>query len=516
MKTPAGYDPQPPRPPWGIRPPPRKTQSMQRPIVVAPAPNRVVIPIRQCLGMSAEPLVAPGQTVLTGEPIARAITTHPEQFAPKLHASISGTVTAVEDHAVAAPVEAREPCVIIESDRRDTDYRGYQDVGDPLEMEPAQICDLIADAGIVGLGGALFSTAGKLARNDDVHTLILNGAECEPYITCDEILMREHPVQILEGARIMMRALSATQTIVGVESDMPEARVAIWDAIEAAGVDDIHVSVVTAKYPAGGERQLIQLIMGEEVPEDKLPNDIGYVCHNVGTAVAIADFFHYGRPMISRIVTVTGRGIAEPMNIDARIGTLMSDLFHTAGDPLDEASHLVMGGPMMGISLPTAELPVTKTTNCLIVMTPREVSPTHFEMPCIRCGECNQVCPAQLLPQELLNADRLHDMAALTELGLKACIECGCCDYVCPSQILLTDRFVDAKAALREHEAEARRADRARRRFDAREARLERQRSRRDEELERQAGDAGSDDTIDDVMARVAARNAADDKDANK
>ncbi len=508
MKTPAGFDPQPPRPGWGIRPPTRKKQSMQRPILVPPAPARVIIPIEQCLGMAAEPLVAPGQAVLAGEPIARATLDESDSLAPKLHASISGTVTAIEERAVPAATPTRATCVLIDGDGRDAEYAGYRSLGDPMELEPAGICELVAEAGIVGLGGALYSTAGKLAT--PVHTLVLNGTECEPYITCDEILMREHAARILYGARVMMRALGATATVVGIESNMPEARVAIWDAIEAGGYDDVYVSVVTAKYPAGGERQLIQLAMGREVPEGGLPSDIGLVCQNVGTAAAVADLFRDGRPLISRVVTVAGRGVAEPINVDARIGTPIKDLFDMAGGLTGRASHLIMGGPMMGITLPDGDMPVTKATNCLILMTPNEVSPTRREMPCIRCGECSQVCPAQLLPQELLTAQRRHDMAALTELGLDACIECGCCDYVCPSQIVMTARFIDAKATLREHAAAAERARRARSRVVAREARLAERRGRRDDELERQISDARAGDSIEEIMARVEGRDADD------
>lgn len=506
MKTPVGFDPQPPRPLWGIRPPTRKNASMMRPILVAPAPERVVIPIRQCLGMAAAPLVAPGQQVQTGQPIAAAINDVDGPSGPQVHASISGTVESLEAHAVPNPVTGEEICVTIRGDGLDSRFTGYDGLDDPLQMAPERICELVAKAGIVGLGGAMFSTASKLAAQCEIHTLILNGAECEPYITCDEILLREHAAEVLRGAKIMMRALGATQAVIGVETDMPEARVAVHDAIDADGCDDVHVSVVTAKYPAGGERQLIQLIMGQEVPEGALPSDIGFVCHNVGTAAAIADFFRDGRPLISRIVTITGSGINEPLNIDTRIGTLMADLFQLANGRSDDTSHLIMGGPMMGVSLPSDELPVTKATNCLILMKPRDISPPRREMPCIRCGECNQVCPAQLLPQDLLRAGRQHDIDALKEFGLDACIECGCCDYVCPSYIPLTARFVRSKVEVAEHDAEMAQAVRARARFEAREARLARQREVRDQDLEAQVVEAHETESIADIMARVDAR----------
>lgn len=447
--------------------------------------------------------MAKGEHVLTGQPIATAVSASADLPAPQVHASISGVVSAIETRAVPGRDNTQRQCIVIDSDGEDQAYSGFGHLGDPMTLAPVDICRHIAGAGIVGLGGALYSTASKLLTDQPIHTLLLNGAECEPYITCDEILMRDHAAHVLRGAQIMMRALDAPQCIVAVESDMPEARVALYDAIEAIGSAEIHVAVVTAKYPAGGERQLIELIMGREVPEKGLPADVGIICHNVATAAAIADLFDRSRPLISRIVTVTGRGSKSPGNIEARIGSPIRELITTSGGLHDNISHIIMGGPMMGITLLDESMPITKATNCLIAMQTGDVSPTMDEMPCIRCGECLQVCPAHLLPQELLTATRQSDMAALEEFGLDACIECGCCDYVCPSQIQLTSRFIGAKAALRQHRADIRRAEHAGSRSAAHEARVAARRESESAVLEKQVASAADTDSIEAIMERV-------------
>jgi electron transport complex protein RnfC len=508
MNAPGKYNPQPPRPGWGIRPPPKKFESTQLPILEAPVPAQVVIPVQQCLGLSARPIVVPGQQVRTGEPIAESLIDDETAAGPKVHASISGEVLAVENRVVPGPDTREEPCVVIRGDGRDDAYTGYRNLGDPMQLEPGRICDLVAEAGIVGLGGALFSTADKLRTQKDVQALILNGAECEPYITCDEMLQREQAEKVLRGTRIMMRALETPLAIIAVESDMPEARVALYEAIEAAGDVDIRLSVVTAKYPAGGERQLIQLIMDQEVPDGDFPDAIGFVCHNVATAAAVADFFDTGRPLISRIVTLAGRSIETPRNVDARIGTIISDLIDSTVGLRSEITHLIMGGPMMGILLPNTDLPVTKATNCLIAAEAGEMSPLRPEMPCIRCSECSQVCPALLLPQELLTAARRSDMGALDTLGLDACIECGSCDYVCPSSIPMTARFIAAKLKLREYETGLQLAARARDRSENRQARLARQESEREQDLKAQVDKIAEqpEQAIDAVLNRINSR----------
>jgi electron transport complex protein RnfC len=381
--------------------------------------------------------VSAGQPVLTGQVIARS-------EAAAAHASVTGTVVAVEMRPVAGPGQAR--CVVIRREGADRFDPALAPV-DPAGLTAAEIAARIGAAGIVGLGGALFPTALKLGPGGPVKGLVINGVECEPWITCDEMLLRERADRVIRGARIMMQAVGAQRAVIAVEADMPESRVAVHDALQADGDARIGLAVVTAKYPAGGERQLIELVTGEEVPSGGWPRDIGFVCQNAGTAAAVADLFDRGRPLISRIVTVTGGAITAPGNFEARIGAPLAALVAAAGGYRETPRRLLMGGPMMGFAVSDDALPVTRATNCLVAATPGELPEPQPEMPCIRCGECVQVCPARLLPHELLGAIRRRDAAALDELGLRDCIECGCCDYVCPSAIALTPRFAAARIA---------------------------------------------------------------------
>jgi electron transport complex protein RnfC len=403
----------------------------------------VSIPLVQHAGAPAEPLVHPGDFVHTGEPVGRYCHSG---HGTLIHASITGTVLAVEPRAVPGAGPTTALCVVIRGDGTDHLHHSCRPLENALQSSPAEIRTRVAAAGIAGLGGALFPTAEKLAAGGGpVHALILNGAECEPWISCDEMLLRERAKAVLDGARLLMRALETDHAVIAVESNMPEARVAIDDALRASGEQHIVLAVVTAKYPAGGERQLIELITGRQVPAGTLPRDIGFVCQNVGTAAAVATAVHEGRPLITRIVTVTGSGVAEPGNFEVRIGTPVADLVALSGGYRDGPTRLIMGGPMMGFALDDDALPVTKATNCIVAALPAELAPTRPEMPCIRCGDCVQACPAGLSPLDLLAAERRDEAAMLGDLGLADCIECGCCDYVCPSAIPLTARFVGAR-----------------------------------------------------------------------
>jgi len=505
MSSSLSYDPQPARPAWGVRVEANKSMSMGEAIQIAPLPSEVRIPLDLSPTRIAEATVAPGDSVRTGQLIAR----FPGPGGNAICAPVTGRVRDIGPCSVPVAGDRQARCIIIDSADADhwADECKPPEAADSLSRESLQA--RIAQAGIVGLGGALFPTADKLRIQTPVKLLILNGAECEPYITCDEMLMRERPEDVVHGAAIMLRALGAQQAVIAVESDMPEARIALKQALAASKKTGIGVAVVTAKYPAGGERQLVELLTGQEVPLGGLPSDLGIVCQNVATAAAVSHLFRQGRPLISRIVTITGSGIKQPGNIEARLGTPLRELIAAAGGYTQPECQLYMGGPMMGIALDSDDLPVTEATNCLIVSTPREMSPPRPEFPCIRCGECSRVCPARLMPQDLLNACMNQDVERQAALQVDACIECGCCDYVCPSQITLTARFVQAKAQQRDWRQDQARAGEARERSDVH---ARRQAERAEQYADGPKADPVSgDQALKDLMARLDERNRADD-----
>jgi len=442
VSDPLAYDPQPRRPAWGVRVPRRKARSTHLALLVAPPPSQVCISLAQCPGPPARVRVEAGQSVLCGEPIGEPAA--PDL--PRVHASVSGRVMAVGLRPVAG-VGHEVPCVVIAASGGDERWPGYAPDPGAADRTAEDLRARIATAGVLGLGGALFPAARKLALAAGAPVLLLNGAECEPYVSCDDLLIRERAADVVAGARVLLAALGGGRGIIAVKTDMPEARIALYEALKRAGDPRLGISVVTGKYPAGGERQLIEMVLGREVPAGGHPAAVGVLCHNVATAAAVADFFGRGQPLISRIVTVTGGGVARPLNIEARIGTPVADLIALAGGYQGEPRRLIMGGPMMGVALPSDELPITGATNCLIAATTADLEgPRGPEMPCIRCGDCVEVCPARLLPLDLLAASRTGDASALAELAVTECIECGACDYVCPSHIPLTQAFIAGKA----------------------------------------------------------------------
>ena len=451
---------------WGIRFPRPAATTGGLPLVTAPLPERVLVPLNQNIGFPAKPLVEVGELVSKGQPIG-SFTGHAPSAT--IHAPTSGTVASIDMRPVTGRGDAL--CIEITADGQDEAWPNYECTKDPLGLPALQLRDAVTEAGIVGLGGALFPTRIKLNPGLGVTTLILNGVECEPRISCDDALMLESPESILLGAQIMLRILEADECLFAIKEN-----VALLSSIQAAvdqlGDDRFRVVTVPAVYPAGGEMQLIQMLTGIEVPHGGLPWDTGIICQNVATAAAIAHFFTAGEPLISRIVTVTGNGVKNPTNVRARIGTPIKTLIDCAGGYTSDACKLIMGGPMMGVALPDDELPVTKACNSIYVAARDELPTVTVEMPCIRCGDCATACPKQLMPQLLLQAKRVDDYERLESLGLRDCIECGCCDYVCPSQIPLTGHFRDAKRGLWDIGMEKRRAAAARTRFDARTNRL--------------------------------------------
>ena len=466
----------------GLRLAAHKSASTTLPIQAMPPPPRLVLPVSQHAGDQARATVAPGERVLRGQVIAEPA----GPVGAPLHAPSSGIVVAVEERPVAQHFGASAPCIVIDCDGLDQPISVTGPATDYTTLDPAALRELISDGGIVGLGGAVFPTAQKLtqARTGTLDYLVINGVECEPYISCDDVLMRERARELLGGTRVLLHALEIDAALVVVESDKPAALHSLGEALAELGDSRLVLKQVPTIYPSGGEDQLLQLVTGREVPSGGLPSDVGCVVQNAGTAAAVHDWVVSRRPLISRITTVTGSGVVRPMNVEVRLGTPFADVIDFAGGYTDQAGYLVMGGSMTGKSVSTDCVPVVKATNCILVLSTEPAR--GAERPCIRCGECAESCPVQLLPQQLHWHARSGDESRLRRYGLTDCIECGCCDLVCPSHIPLTANFRAAKARLREAAHDKARAEHARRRFEARSTRLERDAARRDEELARQ------------------------------
>ena len=470
----------------GLRLDGHKLRSTEQPIFEVPVPGQLVLPLAQHVGDPAQPIVSIGERVLKGQLIAESEGT----LGAPIHASSSGKIVAIEPWPISRRYGEPAPCIVIETDGEDREIE-RADTPPPFDsLPPDVLLQMILQGGIVGLGGAVFPTAQKLmqANTCELDYLILNGVECEPYISCDDLLMRERAHAVLGGGQVLMHALGLDVCYVVVESDKPEALHLLEDALNDINDERIVLKQVPTIYPSGGEDQLVQLVTNREVPSGGLPTDIGCLVQNVGTAVAIYDWIHDNEPLISRITTVTGPGVAMPMNVRARIGTTVADIVNFAGGYTDQAKHLVIGGPMTGKSVTTDRVPVVKATNCILVIS--EVPSAGPELPCIRCGDCAAVCPVQLLPQQLFWYACADDEKHLRSYGLTDCIECGCCDLVCPSHIPLTADFRMAKGRIQEMADEKARAERARKRFEARNERLEREHSAREAELAQQKDDA--------------------------
>lgn len=458
--------------PGGLHLPDNKAMSQQGGIHDGPLPKRLVIPLQQHIGAPAKPVVKVGDKVLKGQVLAR-----PEGYvSAPVHASSSGTVVAIEALPVPHPSGMNAPCVVIETDGKDTQvelacYPDYEN------LDESELRNIIRDAGIVGLGGAGFPSFIKLnpGAHTELETLILNGAECEPYITCDDMLMRERAEEVIIGARIMRYALHAKQVLIGVEDNKPEAIAALREVLAHLDEKEIEVIAVPTLYPTGGEKQLIKILTGREVPSQGLPIDVNIVCHNVATAAAVYRAVDKGEPLISRVVTVTGHGAAHPKNLEVLIGTPVAEVIKAAGGDNGVPYTLLMGGPMMGIALQNEAIPTTKTANCLLLATQKDIPERGPVRSCIRCGECASVCPMQLMPQQMYWHARARDFDKIQDFNLFDCIECGCCAYVCPSNLPLVHYYRFAKNEIWSQERERKASDKARERHEFRQFRLERE-----------------------------------------
>ncbi len=461
--------------PGGIKLTSNKTLSNQQSITAAHLSQQLIIPLSQHIGQPADATVKVGDKVLKGQILGYA---HGPVSAP-VHASGSGIVTAIEEHLVPHPSGLSSLCVFIDTD-------GYEQWTDcsPListeqnisELSNEQINEQIANAGIVGLGGALYPSAVKLRTAEKMHTdtLVINAAECEPYITCDDVLMQRRPEEVILGIMLIKKIVGAKQCLIGIEDNKPEAYQALLETISGYN-SETHIEIiqVPTRYPAGGEKQLIQVLTGKEVPTQGLPMDIGIICHNVTTAAAIYHAVYRGEPLVSRIVTITGGAIKHPQNMEVPLGTPIRDILNQAGMDESKIEKIIMGGPMMGFSLPSIDTPVTKATNCILVSKKGELDTPPPAMPCIRCARCSDSCPMSLLPQQMYWYAKARDLEKVQDYNIFDCIECGCCSYVCPSDIPLVQYFRYAKTEIWDDERERNKSNIARDRHEFREERLE-------------------------------------------
>jgi electron transport complex protein RnfC len=499
----------------GLKIPGNKAASTQEPLGVTPVPPMLVHPMSQSMGTAADPIVEVGETVKRGQPIGLSS----GYVGAPVHAGSSGRVIAIENRPVAHPSGLDGLCVVIKTDGKDEDWGGFDPLTNYRTLNAAAIRARVRDCGIVGLGGATFPTSVKLNAGVGLQALILNGAECESYISCDDMLLRNRASEVIAGAQIMLHALEITLCLIAIEDDKPEALEALNEAVDEANDSRLEVVTVPAIYPEGGERQLIEVLTGMQVPSEGIPADIGFLVQNVGTAAAVSKAILDGQSLTSRIVTVTGDGVAKPCNMEVRIGTPIADVIAHCGGYTDAARHLVMGGAMMGFSLDSDEAPVTKATNCLLVASSEDIRPKGDAMACIRCGDCAQVCPANLMPQHLYWHARAEEFDKAEKLYLFDCIECGCCDQVCPSHIPLTEYFRYAKTEIWSRERDRSRAQLAQRRYDERLHRLDRIKSERKIKLaaktrrlgggpdQAPVSEAERQAVIDEVMQRVRNKN---------
>lgn len=502
--------------PGGIHPPEQKALANQTPIQRLPLAPMLYIPLRQHAGLAGDLCVEVGEQVLKGQ----ALTLPGVDNGLPVHASTSGTIVAIQDHPLNHPSGLSGPTLYLQPDGKDQ-WLEHQPIADLSSVSHRDILVHLQMMGIAGLGGAGFPTARKVAGAQGIDLLIVNGVECEPYIVADDRLMREHAAEIIRGSRLLQTITAAKQVVIAVEDNKPEAIAAIEAALKESDASDrsLFLRVVPTRYPSGGEKQLIQVLTGQQVPANQLPADIGILVQNVGTAFAIARAIDHGEPLVERVVTITGQALTQPGTAWVPLGTPIEHVLNASGFQPSKKQRVIIGGPMMGYTVASLQVPVIKTTNCILAPTASELAAPTQEMACIRCGACEQVCPASLLPQQLQWLAKAKDYDGLKQHHLADCIECGACAYVCPSEIPLVQYYRQAKAEIREQLIEQQKSEIARQRFEARQARLEREKEERLEKHRKAAearkaaqaarADSAEDDPVKAALARVKAKKAA-------
>ena len=455
----------------GVHPPENKLQSTQLPIGQLTLPTKLVLPLRQHVGNIPKVKVQVGEHVLKGQLIAEAEGT----VSAAIHAPTSGTITAIEDAIIPHPSGLADRCITITPDGKD-EWIARQ----AQDWKTADRRSLVASlrlSGIVGLGGATFPTHIKLRADgkSGVHTLVINAAECEPYITCDDMLMRERADEIVKGIAIAQYLLGAETVLIGIEDNKPEAAASMRAATNNT---TMQVKTVPTLYPSGDARRLVHLLLGTEIPHDKRSTEVGLQVFNVATVLALHRYFDWGEPSIGRIVSMTGN-VNQPQNFDVLFGTPLLHLVAAVGGAKAGTTHYIMGGPMMGFDLPDENVPITKAANCIIAASINLFEPPKPAMPCIRCARCADACPVNLQPQELYWFAKADNFEKARDYNLFDCIECGACSYVCPSDIPLVQYYRYAKSEIIAADKAQEAADLARERNDFRLARIEREKLER-------------------------------------
>jgi len=452
----------------GVHPPENKHQSVKDSVGSLPLPEKLIIPLNQHVGVPSKAIVVIGDRVLKGQVLA-----NPKGvLSTGVHAPTSGLVSDISDHPIPHPSGMSAYCITLIPDGKDQ-WITHEGLKNYRDHAPEELLEIIRLSGVAGLGGAGFPTAVKLNPQKPISMLILNGTECEPYITSDDMLMRERPEDIVQGIEILSYILgNPKEVIIGVEDNKPEAYIALKSYLKNTTIE---LATFETRYPSGGEKQLIQILTGTEVPAKGLPSDIGIACLNVGTAYAVYRAVVFGEPLISRITTVTGGACTINRNYEILIGTPISHLLKHNAFNEKNCSRLIVGGPMMGFALENLDIPVIKTTNCILAPSEEEFPSPQPAQACIRCGMCAEACPASLLPQQLLWYAQSKNYEKLEVQNLADCIECGACSYVCPSNIPLVQYYRASKGEMKKQAEEKVSADRARQRFEFQKNRKEKE-----------------------------------------